>query len=173
MTSAAFEEKANLWPALMQFSVTYLALSAVVAAVLTFFDLNSNTGLSIGVLMAATGVGARKFVNDHRRALQRGEQLRFALLAIALTMLLTLLQVAVVVLIFIKLEELPQLAAEAQAWAADNTTLLVLIFVFVVLLFFAASFTSQRVGSPAGSLSGSQPRGASKPKAVVCHPAAC
>ena len=140
MTSAAFEEKANLWPALLQFSVTYLALSAVVAAVLTFFDLNSNTGLSIGVLMGATGVAARKFVIDHHRALQRGEQLRFALLAIVVTMLLTLLQVAAVIVIFIKLEELPQLAAEAQAWAADNTTLLVFIVVFVVLLFFAVLY---------------------------------
>ena len=44
MTSATPEDKTNLWPAVLLFSVTYLALSAVVAAVLTFFDLNSNTG---------------------------------------------------------------------------------------------------------------------------------
>jgi magnesium-transporting ATPase (P-type) len=140
MTSATLEGKTNLWPAVLLFSVTYLALSAVVAAVLTFFDLNSNTGLSIGVLMAATGAAARKFVADHRRALHQGEQLRFALLAIVATMLLTVLQVAVVILIFFKLDELPQLAAEAQAWAADNTTLLAVIAAFVVLLFFAALY---------------------------------
>ena len=68
MTSAIIEEKANLWPAVLLFSVTYLLVSALVTGVLIAFDLNSNTGVSIGLLVAATAVAARKFVIDHRRA---------------------------------------------------------------------------------------------------------
>ena len=68
--------------------MTYLLVSALVTGVLIAFDLNSNTGVSAGLLVAATTVAARKFVIDHRRPLSRGEQVRFALLATAATLVL-------------------------------------------------------------------------------------
>ena len=77
MTGAIIEEKASLWSAVLLFSVTYLLVSAAVTGVLIAFDLDSNTGVSIGLLVAATAVAARKFVIDHRRPLNRGEQVRF------------------------------------------------------------------------------------------------
>ena len=140
MTGTTIEEKANLWPALAMFAVVYLVLSAAVAAVLIFFDLNSNTGVSIAVLLAATAAAAQKFVAGYARPLRRGEQLRFALLAIAATMLLTLVQVAAIVPIYVTAAELPQLAAEVQAWAAANVGLVIFIAAVVVGLFFAVLY---------------------------------
>jgi hypothetical protein len=140
MTSAIIEEKVSLWPALTMFAVVYLVLSAAVAAVLIFFDLNSNTGASVAVLLAATAAAAQKFVGAHARSLRRGEQLRFALLATAVTMLLTLVQVAAILPLYFTAAELPQLAAEAQVWAAANVGLLVFIAAFVVVLFFAVLY---------------------------------
>ena len=140
MASTPAPSEANLWPALAVFTVVYLVMSAAVAAVLIFFDLNSNTGVSIAVLLAATAAAAQKFVAGHARPLQRGEQLRFAFLATAATMLLTLVQVAAIVPIYFTAAELPQLAAEAQAWAAANVGLVVFIAVVVVGLFFAVLY---------------------------------
>ena len=55
-------------------------------------------------------------------------------------MLLTLVQVAAIVPIYFTLAELPQLAAEAQAWAAANVGLVVFIAAVVVGLFFAVLY---------------------------------
>lgn len=140
MASNPAAGEANLWPALAMFAVVYLALSAAVAAVLIFFDLNSNTGVSIAILLGATAAAAQTFVAGHARPLRRGEQLRFALCAIAVTMLLTLVQVAAIVPIYFTAAELPQLAAEAQAWATANVGLLAFIVAFVVVMFFAALY---------------------------------
>ena len=134
MTSATIEKKASLWPAVLLFSVTYLLVSALVTGVLIAFDLNSNTGVSAGLLVAATTVAARKFVIDHRRPLSRGEQVRFALLATAATLVITIIQLAVVMPMFFTAAELPQLIAEAKAWAAANAGLLSLISLVVLLL---------------------------------------
>lgn len=147
MTGAIIEEKASLWSAVLLFSGTYLLVSAVVTGVLIAFDLNSNTGVSIGLLVAATAVAARKFVIDHRRPLNRGEQVRFALLATAATAVVTLIQVAVVVPMFFTVAELPQLIAESKAWAASNAVLLslislvVLLLTLIVLYFASGSFS--------------------------------
>ena len=140
MASTPPPSEANLWPALAVFTIVYLVMSAAVAAVLIFFDLNSNTGVSIAVLLAATPAAAQKFVAGHARPLQRGEQLRFAFLATAATLLLTLVQVAAIVPIYFTAAELPQLATEAQAWAAANVGLVVFIAVVVVGLFFAVLY---------------------------------
>jgi hypothetical protein len=140
MASTSAADEANLWPALAMFAVVYLVLSAAVAAVLIFLDLNSNTGVSIAVLLAATAAAAQKFVTGHGRTLSRREQLRFALLAITATMLLTLVQVAAIVPIYFTAAELPQLASEAQAWATANVGLVVFIAAFVVAMFFAVLY---------------------------------
>ena len=140
MTGTTIEVKANLWPALAMFAAVYLALSAAVAAVLIFFDLNSNTGVSVAVLLAATAAAAQKFVAGHARPLQRGEQLRFALLATAATMLLTVLQVAAILPMYVAAAELPQLASEAQAWVAANVGLVVFVAAVVIGLFFAVLY---------------------------------
>lgn len=134
MTGEIIEERASLWSAVLLFSVTYLLVSAAVTGVLIAFDLNSSTGVSIGLLLAATAVAARKFVIDHRRPLNRGEQVRFALWATAAMAVISLIQVAVVAPIYFSAAELPQLIAESKAWAADNAVLLSLITLFVLLL---------------------------------------
>ena len=125
----------------------YLLVSAVVTAVLISFDLNSNTGVSIAMLFAATAAAAQKFVIGHGRALSRGEQLRFALLATAATLLLTLVQVAAILPIYFTAAELPQLAAEAQAWAAANVGLVAFIasswWLFFAVLYFASGWFSR------------------------------
>ena len=59
MASTPAADEANLWPALAVFTVVYLVLSAAVAALLVFLDLNSNTGVSIAVLLAATAAAAK------------------------------------------------------------------------------------------------------------------
>ena len=148
MTSAIIEEKANLWPAVLLFSVSYLLVSALVTGMLVAFDLNSNTGVSIGLLLAATAVAARKFVIDHRRPLSRGEQMRFAFLATAAMLVITLIQVVVVMPMFFTAAELPQLIAEAKAWAAANAVLLSLISLVVLILslmvlYFASGWFSR------------------------------
>ena len=45
------------------FSAVYLGVSAVVTAILVGFDLTANSGVAIGVLVAATATAARKFVS--------------------------------------------------------------------------------------------------------------
>lgn len=132
--------EANLWPTLAVFSLVYLLVSGVVAAFLVYFDVDSNTGLSVAILVAATAAAAQKFVAGHGRAMQRAEQLKFALLATAATMLLAPLQIAAIFPFYFTSAELPQLAAEAQAWAAANVGLLAFIAAFVVGIFFAVLY---------------------------------
>jgi hypothetical protein len=137
MTGATLENESNLWPSVLLFSVTYLCLSAVVTAVLMIFDIDANSGVAIGVLVAATAIAARKFVLDHRRALQRGEQLRFALLAFIAMLLITLIQVVVAALIGIGKDALQALIAETQTWVAANTGLLAFVVAAAALVYFA------------------------------------
>ena len=69
MASTPAAERGHLWPAVCLFSVDYLLLSALVTAVLISLDLNSNTGVSVAVLFAATAAAAHKFVTGHARPL--------------------------------------------------------------------------------------------------------
>ncbi len=137
MTSATLETEGRLRASLLMFGVTYLVLSALGTAVLVIFDIQANGGVAIGVLVAATAIAARTFVLDHRRALRRGEQLRFALLALGTVVLITLLQAAVAVPMVVTRSELPALMAEVQAWIAANTSMLALVIAGVVLVYFA------------------------------------
>ena len=163
MTGATPETESNLWPSVLLFSVTYAGISALVTAVLVIFDLTANSGVAVGVLVAATATAARKFVLGHHRALQRGEQLRFALLAFGVLILITLIQLAITVLFVIGKDELPALIAETKAWAAGNATLLSFV-VAVVAIVYLRSSTSHQDGSHGCSPSGSLPRGKSNPK---------
>jgi hypothetical protein len=104
------------------------------------FDLNANSGVAVGILVAATATAARKFVLDHHRALKRGEQLRFALLAFLATILITFIQLAVTVLIVIGKDELPALIAEVQAWIAGNAGLIALVIAVVAVVYFAVLY---------------------------------
>ena len=142
MTGAAPETESNLWPPVLLFSVTYIGISALVTAVLVISDLIANSGVAVAVLVAATATAARKFVLGHRRALRRGEQLRFALLAFAALILITLIQLVVTVLIVIGKDELPALVAETKAWAAGNATLLSFVVAVVALVYFAILYFS-------------------------------
>lgn len=135
MTGTTLDSEGNLWPALLLFSVTYLGVSAVVTAVLVFFDIDANNGAAIGVLVAA--VAMRKFALDHRRALRRGEQLRFALLAIVALVVITLIQAVAVLPFVIGKDELQAFMTEAQAWIAANAILLAFITAGVAILYFA------------------------------------
>ena len=137
MADATLKTESSLWPPVLLFGVTYVALSAVATAVLVIFDLNANSGVAVGVLVAATATAARKFVLDHRRSLRRGEQLRFTFLAFLATILITLIQLVVTVLIVIGKDELPALLAEAQAWIAGNMPLLAFVVATVALVYFA------------------------------------
>ncbi len=141
MTSTTIETS-NLWPPLLHFSLTYVVLSAVVTAVLFAFDINANTGVAIGIVMAATAVGTRKFVLDHRRAMQRGEQLRFALLAFAAIILITIVQFIVTVLAVIGKDEMSAAYDEAKAALAGNAILFAGIVVIVMLVYFAILYFS-------------------------------
>ncbi len=140
MTSATLETEGNLWPAVLLFSVTYIVISALVTAVLVIFDLNANSGVALGVLVAATAAAARKFVVDHRRPLGRSEQLRFAILAFMAIILITLLQAVVTALVVIGKDEVPALIAEAQAWIAANATILAIVSAVVALVYFAVLY---------------------------------
>ncbi len=156
MASARIES-VNLWPALLQFSIAYLLLSALVTGLLIAFNIDSNTGLSIGLLMAAAIVGARKFVIDYERPMRRGEQVRFALWATAATMAVTLIQVAVVLPLYVSTAEMPQLIADGKSWAAANAGLLAIISLVVLLLtllmlyvasgIFSRMFDKRRIAS--------------------------
>ncbi|MTD95358.1 hypothetical protein GIW81_13545 [Hyphomicrobium sp. xq] len=140
MTSTPTSGEANLWPALITFSIAYMIVSAMVTAVLVYLDLNSNTGVSVAILIAATAAAAQKFVAGHGRALSRREQLRFALLATAASMLLSIVQMAVILPIYFSAAELPQLADETRAWVAANVGLVAFIAIFVVGVFFAVLY---------------------------------
>ena len=140
MTSAIIEEKASLRPALITFSIAYLVVSAMVTAVLVYLDRNSNTGVSVAILIAATAAAAQKFVAGHGRALSRREQLRFALLATVASLLLSILQMAAILPIYFSAAELPQLADETRAWVAANVGLVSFIAIFAIGLFFAVLY---------------------------------
>ena len=131
------ETESNLWPTVLLFGLTYLGVSAVVTAVLVGFDINANNGIAIGILVAATAVAAREFVLDHRRALRRGEQVRFAFLALVALVPITIIQAVVVVPFAIGKDEMQAFIVEAQAWIAGNTGPLVFIIAFVAILYFA------------------------------------
>jgi hypothetical protein len=140
MTTTPTSGEANLWPALITFSIAYLVASAMVTAVLVYLDLNSNTGVSVAILIAATAAAAQKFVAGRGRALSRREQLRFAFLATVASMLLSIVQMAVILPIYLSAAELPQLADETRAWVAANVGLVVFIALFVVGVFFAVLY---------------------------------
>jgi hypothetical protein len=140
MTTTPTSGDANLWPALITFSIAYLVASAMVTAVLVYLDLNSNTGVSVAILIAATAAAAQKFVAGHGRALSRREQLRFAFLATVASMVLSIVQMAVILPIYLSAAELPQLADETRAWVAANVGLVVFIALFVVGVFFAVLY---------------------------------
>ena len=140
MTTTPTSGEANLWPALITFSIAYLVASAMVTAVLVYLDLNSNTGVSAAILIAATAAAAQKFVAGHWRALSRREQLRFAFLATVASMVLSIVQMAVILPIYFSAAELPQLADETWAWVAANVGLVAFIALFVVGLFFAVLY---------------------------------
>jgi hypothetical protein len=137
MTSTTTGTASNLWPALLHFSLTYILLSALVTAILFTFDLNANSGEAIGTLMGATVVGARKFVIDHHRALQRGEQLRFTLLAFAAIILITIAQFFVTLALAVGKDEMMAAYEEAKTALAGNAILVASIAVIVMLLYFA------------------------------------
>jgi hypothetical protein len=140
MTSAPTVTESNLWPALLWYSAIYLGLSAVVTAVLMIFDLEGNSGVGMGVLVAATAAAARKFVVDHRRAMTRGEQLRFALMGLAATLVITLVQMVVSALVLINRSEIPALYDEVRVWIAANAGLLAIIIAGVVIVYFAVLY---------------------------------
>jgi hypothetical protein len=140
MTTTPTSGEANLWPALITFSIAYLVASAMVTAVLVYLDLNSNTGVSAAIQIAATAAAAQKFVAGHWRALSRREQLRFAFLATVASMVLSIVQMAVILPIYFSAAELPQLADETWAWVAANVGLVAFIALFVVGLFFAVLY---------------------------------
>jgi hypothetical protein len=140
MTTTPTSGEANLWPALITFSIAYLLVSAMVTAVLVYFDINSNTGVSVAILIAATAAAAQRFVAGHGRALSRREQLRFAFLATLASMLLSVVQLAAIIPVYFSAAELPQLADETRAWVAANVGLVAFITLFVVALFFAVLY---------------------------------
>ena len=140
MTTTPASGEANLWPALITFSIAYLVVSAMVTTVLVVLDINSNTGVSVAVLVAAAAAAAQKFVAGHGRALSRREQLRSAFLATLASMLLSIVQMAAILPIYFSAAELPQLADETRAWIAANVGLVALIAIFVVGLFFAVLY---------------------------------
>ena len=142
MTGATPETESNLWPSVLLFSVTYAGISALVTAVLVIFDLTANSGVAVGVLVAATATAARKFVLRHHRALQRGEQLRFALLAFGVLILITLIQLAITVLFVIGKDELPRTHRRDEGWAAGNATLLSFVVAVVAIVYFAILYFS-------------------------------
>lgn len=145
MTGATTDTASNLWPPLLHFSLTYILLSALVTAVLFAFDLNANTGVAIGTLVGSTAVGARKFVLDHRRAMQESEQLRFALLAFAAIILITIVQFAVTVAVVIGKDEMSAAYDEAKTALAGNAILFSSIVVIVMLVYFAILYSSSDV----------------------------
>jgi hypothetical protein len=142
MTSTPTEPGSNLWPPLLHFSLTYILLSAFVTAILFAFDLNANTGEAIGTLMGATVVGARKFVIDNHRAMQRGEQVRFTLLAFAAIILITIAQFFVTVALVIGKDEMMAAYEEAKTALAGNAALFSGIAVIVMLVYFAIVYFS-------------------------------
>lgn len=153
------EHDASLWPAIAWFCLAFLLASAATTAVLFLFDITSNSGVTAAILIAATAAAMHKFVADNHRALRRGERWRFALLATLATIVLTLVQLAAVVMWFLKPGELPQLVAEAKVWAAENAGLLAIVCVVVVLftlavLYFASGWFSRSLAKRLAPTSG-------------------
>jgi hypothetical protein len=142
MTETAVIRHASLWPALIRFAIAYIAASAVVTAVLMALDVDSNSGVAAAILVAATAAAAQKFVADNGRAFSRGEQWRLAVLATLALIPISVLQLAVVTLIYIKQDEIPAALTEAQVWLADNAGLVAGIAAFVVALSLAVVYFS-------------------------------
>jgi hypothetical protein len=130
----------SLRSAFITFGLVYLALSAVATAILFAIDANGGGGLSMGVLVAAIALAARSYVSENRRAMQRREQLRFALVCLAILLFITLLQLSVLLPFIVSKEDMPQLLAEVQAWLADNRGLVAIIFAIVVVLHFGVLY---------------------------------
>ena len=68
--------------------------------------------------------------------MQRGEQLRFALLAFGVLIVITLIQLAITACSS-RQDELPALIAETKAWVAGNATLLSFVVAVVAIVYFA------------------------------------
>jgi hypothetical protein len=137
MTDTSLATNGRMGACLLVFGLAYLVMSALVTAVLVIFNLDAPGGVAIGVLVAATVIAARTFVLGHRRPLRRGEQLRFALLALGLILLISLLQLVVLVPMVVGKAELPALIAEVQTGIAANMAVMALVITVVVLLYFA------------------------------------
>ncbi len=136
MTSASVDTESSLWPAVLLFSAVYLGVSAVVTAILVGFDINANSGVTTGVLIGSVAAGIHKFVTTYRRALNRGEQLRFAVLAFLAVLIITCIQIVCVFPFLVTVDERQAFMTEAQAWIAEHSGLLAGITVVVALIYF-------------------------------------
>jgi hypothetical protein len=149
MTEATSPTAGRLHSSLLVFGLAYLVMSALVTAVLVFFNLDAPGGVAIGVLVAATLIGARKFVVDNKRALTRGEKLRFALLALAIILLISILQIVVLVPIVIGRAALPAAIDDLKAGIAENATAValvtgVVVLIYLAILYFTSGWFSRR-----------------------------
>jgi hypothetical protein len=140
MTDITLATDGRLRGSLLVFGLAYLVMSALVTAVLVIFNIDAPGGVAIGVLVAAIAISARKFDVDHRRALTRGEQVRFALFALGTILLISLLQIVVLVPMIVGVAGLPGALAEVKAGIAENTTVLALVIAAVVLIYFAVLY---------------------------------
>jgi hypothetical protein len=140
MTDTTPPTDARLRSSLLVFGLAYLVMSALVTAVLVVFDRDAPGGVAIGVLVAAIVIGARKFVVDNKRALTRGEQLRFALLALGIILLISIVQVIALVPLVIGRAALPSAVADLKAGIAENATAVALVTAVVVLIYFAVLY---------------------------------
>lgn len=76
------EEKIKLGKYAVRFGIIYLLLLIGVAVVLGIFDIESNSGVSMGALMGSAVVAAIKFVQDHKRPPTKSEKYRLSLMSL-------------------------------------------------------------------------------------------
>lgn len=138
----SIEDPADLWPAVVQYTLYYVGCSALAGAVLYVLDASANSGMSASVLIAATYAAAHKFVTKYHRPFNRGEQLRFAGVAFLATLLISALMFLGVGLVIVGPADLPQAATELVALATANAKVFAIALVIASLISFGLLYFS-------------------------------
>ncbi len=82
---------ARLTPYVMRFTLVFSAMSIVAIAVVMWFDLSGNAGLSIGILMASAVSAGQQFIDDQKRVFEGSEKLRMAFYSLLMVVMLSVL----------------------------------------------------------------------------------
>ncbi|MGH1486060.1 MAG: ABZJ_00895 family protein [Cellvibrionaceae bacterium] len=129
---------------MLRFALLYIALSALLAAISYFFDIDLGTASSVVVVMSSAMYAVGVFIQDHKRPPNKTEKTRMIWVSFAISWLLS---IAVIVAITVPVLLLPGGVEMALSYISSIITsisivVILAILAFVTLLYLALFYFS-------------------------------